>query len=250
MPTAAPESGFPAFLPSASGWRRAARVRAARTGLVRVRIWDLPTRLFHWSLAASIVALTGTGLAGGAWMEWHARIGTFVLALLLFRLAWGFVGGRWSRFAGFLPTPRRLRAYLRGEGGPEADAGHSPLGALSVFAMLGVVLALVVTGLVADDGGGFTGPWNALVSAGTAASATLLHRKLGAWLLVALVVLHIAAIAWYRVRRNRKLVGAMVGGDKMMRFPVAHARDDAGTRLLALVLFAASVLAVSWLAGF
>ena len=91
-------------------------------------------------------------------MDWHARLGYAVLALLLFRLVWGFVGGRWSRFASFLYAPRSVLAYLRGQPHPDHLVGHNPLGAGSVFAMLAVLLAQVATGLVSDDEIAFTGP--------------------------------------------------------------------------------------------
>ena len=84
-----------------------------------VRIWDLPTRLFHWLLAVSVIGLIVTAKVGGDAMNWHFRLGYVVFALLLFRLVWGFVGGRWSRFASFFPTPTRLGRYLRGQARPE-----------------------------------------------------------------------------------------------------------------------------------
>ena len=95
----------------------------------RIRVWDLPTRLFHWLLALCVVGLVVTGKVGGAAMDWHARLGYAVLALLLFRLAWGFIGGHWSRFATFLYAPRSVGAYLAGRGHPDHLVGHNPLGA-------------------------------------------------------------------------------------------------------------------------
>lgn len=220
-------------------------------GLVRVRVWDLPTRAFHWSLVAALLGLAATGYAGGAWIDWHARLGTLVLALLLFRVIWGFVGGRWSRFAQFLPTPGRLRRYLRGEAGPEADTGHSPLGALSVLAMLGVVLLQAASGLVSDDGAGFTGPLNEWVSSAGGLLATALHKQVGQWVLLGLVLLHVAAIAFYRVVRGRKLARAMVDGDKLLPAAAVQpsARDDAGSRTLAAVLFVLCLMAVQGAIG-
>src|SRR3954470_6752084 len=80
----------------------------------RVRVWDLPTRLFHWLLVACVVLLVITGYVGGDAMQWHARFGYTVLTLLLFRIVWGFIGGHWSRFRSFLYTPSSVIAYLRG----------------------------------------------------------------------------------------------------------------------------------------
>ena len=91
---------------------------------VAVRIWDLPTRLFHWTLAVLVVALVVTGSVGGLWMEWHLRAGMAVLALLLFRLTWGLIGGHWSRFANFLYSPSRILRYLRKDGHALDEAGH------------------------------------------------------------------------------------------------------------------------------
>ena len=216
-------------------------------GLVRVRVWDLPTRVFHWSLASAIAGLVATGYAGGAWIDWHARIGSLVLALLMFRVLWGFVGGSWSRFAVFVPTPAQLKRYLRGEAGPDAETGHSPLGALSVLAMLVVLLLQAASGMVSDDGAGFTGPLNEYVSSASGLLATALHKDVGQWLLLALVLLHVLAIAYYRIVKRKRLVQAMVGGDKLL--PAAAAtrsvRDNAGTRALALTLFVGCLLVVN-----
>jgi cytochrome b len=202
----------------------------------RVRVWDLPTRLFHWSLAACIVALVVTGYAGGAMMYWHARFGYAVLALLLFRIVWGFVGGRWSRFASFLYSPRRVIRYLRGQ--EEGGLGHNPLGALSVYAMLAGLIVQVGTGLVSDDQISFTGPLNRFVSEAQGLAATWFHKQVGQSVLAALIVLHIAAIVFYQVRRKQNLVLTMIDGDSM---PAAleqpASRDDAPARVAALLVF-------------
>ena len=92
----------------------------------KIRVWDLPTRLFHWALVACIVGLTVTGYTGGGAMEWHARIGYAVLTLLLFRLVWGLVGGHWSRFSNFIYSPRSVMDYLRGRAHPDHLIGHNP----------------------------------------------------------------------------------------------------------------------------
>ncbi|HSV83936.1 MAG TPA: cytochrome b/b6 domain-containing protein, partial [Ramlibacter sp.] len=197
MPTVATDRVLGAFVPATTA-RVPARADASAIAMVRVRVWDLPTRMFHWALVASLAGLVATGYAGGAWIDWHARIGSLVLALLLFRVVWGFAGGRWSRFASFVPTPARLRAYLGGRATPEQEAGHSPLGALSVLAMLTVLFAQLATGLVSDDGGGFTGPLNAWVSSALGDLATQLHKNYGQWVLLGLVLLHVLAIAFYR----------------------------------------------------
>ena len=92
-----------------------------------VRVWDLPTRLFHWALVVCIVGLVTTAQIGGNAMEWHFRFGYSVLTLLLFRLVWGFVGGHWSRFSSFLYSPASLLRYIRGQEDGVQPLGHSPL---------------------------------------------------------------------------------------------------------------------------
>lgn len=202
-----------------------------------VRIWDLPTRLFHWSLAICVIALVVTAKVGGDAMNWHFRLGYAVFTLLLFRLLWGLVGGHWSRFASFFPTPGRLARYLGGHATAHDTAGHNPLGALSVLAMLAVLAVQVGTGLFADDEIASAGPLTALVSGSVVSAATTWHKSWGQYLVIGLVVLHVLAIIIYRLRRH-DLVTPMLHGDKPLAGAVPAARDSVGTRLLALVLLA------------
>lgn len=213
----------------------------------RIRVWDLPTRLFHWSLVACIVGLVITGYTGGSAMNWHARIGYAVLTLLLFRLVWGVVGGRWSRFSSFLYSPGSVVNYLRGRPHPDHLIGHNPLGAGSVFAMLAALLAQVATGLVGDDEISFTGPLNRFVQSSKGLAATWYHKQVGQWLVVGLVLLHIAAVLYYLIRRKDNLIRAMVGGDKTLERQAPESRDTAGTRLLALAVLVGCGAAVAWL---
>ncbi|MEJ5988795.1 cytochrome b/b6 domain-containing protein [Ramlibacter sp. PS3R-8] len=252
MPIAVNNAGYGVLVPLAPPSTAQPEARSAAGGLVRVRVWDLPTRTFHWALAASLAGLAATGYAGGAWMEWHARLGSVTLALLLFRIVWGFIGGKWSRFASFLPTPGRVLAYLREQDDPRQHAGHNPLGALSVLAMLAVVMAQLLTGMAGDDGGGFTGPLNDRVSQAVGAIANVLHKQIGQWLLLALVLLHVAAIAFYRIVRRQKLVQAMVDGDRLLpaRASVPASRDDAVTRAKAFAVLCACAALVGWLVGY
>lgn len=213
----------------------------------RVRVWDLPTRLFHWLLMACVVGLVISGYIGGSAMPWHARIGYAVLTLLLFRLAWGFLGGRWSRFRSFLYAPASVIAYVRGRAHPDHLVGHNPLGAGSVFAMLLVLAVQVATGLVGDDDSAFTGPLNRFVSSSQGLAATWYHKRVGQWLLIGLVLLHIAAVAYYATRKRQDLVRPMIVGDKELAAPAPSSRDDARARLAALALVSACALAVAWI---
>lgn len=213
-----------------------------------VRVWDLPTRLFHWTLALCVAALVVTGHVGGAVMPWHARLGYAALTLLLFRLGWGLVGGRWSRFSSFLYSPGNLIAHLRGQAHPDHLVGHNPIGALSVLAMLALLLVQAATGLVGDDEIAFTGPLNRFIDSAKALAATWYHKRIGQWLIVALVVLHVCAVLFYLWKKQDNLIQPMLDGDKLMARPAAPSRDDAATRIKALALLVLCALAVAWVA--
>jgi cytochrome b len=204
----------------------------------KVRVWDLPTRVFHWALVACIVASAISGYRGGDAMVWHARIGYTVLTLLLFRIVWGFVGGRWSRFASFLYSPGSVINYLRGNAHPDHLVGHNPLGAGSVFAMLAFLLAQVATGLIGDDEVSFTGPFNKFVESSKGLAATWYHKRIGQWVIVGLVVLHVAAVLYYLWKKNDNLIRPMLNGDKQLNSSAAASRDDAASRGVALIVFA------------
>ncbi len=213
------------------------------TDHIPVRVWDLPTRLFHWLLVAAVVGLVITGNLGGNWMTWHQRLGYAVLALLVFRLLWGLVGGRWSRFRHFVRGPGAVLDYLRGRGRPHDEVGHSPLGALSVLAMLAVLAVQVGTGLISDDEIAFVGPLARFVASDTAYAATAFHKSWGKLLVLGLIALHIAAIAYYRLRRGKSLLPAMLHGDKPLPPDTPASADGWRQRLLALAVAVASVAA-------
>lgn len=214
----------------------------------KIRVWDLPTRLFHWALVAAVIGLAVTGTIGGNAMVWHFRFGYSVLTLLLFRIVWGLVGGRWSRFGAFIYSPASVINYLKGKGKPEHGIGHSPIGAGSVFAMLGFLLAQVGTGLLSDDEIAFAGPLTRFVSNATVGLATDYHKNIGRWILLALVLLHIGAIAFYLWRKHN-LVGAMLHGDKELVTPAPASRDDTTSRLLALGVLLACAAGVYWISS-
>jgi cytochrome b len=221
---------------------------AAEPRLHIVRVWDLPTRAFHWLLAACAIGSFVTAKVGGNAMIWHFRLGYFVLALLLFRLLWGFVGGRWSRFGHFVRSPATLVRYLRGDARPgdAFDVGHNPLGALSVLAMLVFFAAQAASGLFADDEIANTGPLIRFVSSATSLRLTHYHKVVGEVVLIVLVVLHLLALAWH-AWRGRNLVLAMIFGNQAFDREVPGAADGAAQRLLALVLVAACAAGVGWL---
>lgn len=214
-----------------------------------IRVWDLPTRLFHWTLALAVAGAVVSAKIGGNAMPWHFRLGLLALALVVFRLLWGVVGGRWSRFASFFYAPATVLRYLRGQVAPGEylEVGHNPLGSLSVFALLGLLAVQVATGLVADDEIANIGPLNRFVEAALAATATGWHKAWGQWLLLALVALHVAAILFHRLRHRLDLVRPMIVGDKPLPAGTPASADGPPQRLLAAVLALACIGLAVWI---
>lgn len=217
-----------------------------------VRVWDPPTRLFHWALVALIVLQFATAEFGFLSMQWHYRFGWATLALIVFRVLWGFVGSQTSRFSDFLRGPAAVMRYLRTQWPGAADTanstngkihvGHNPLGGWSVVAMLLCVLVQAISGLFTSDGIDEDGPFVDLVSSATVKLATKLHH-LGETALIALIALHVAAVLLHWVLKHDNLIVPMITGRKRSDVP-APLRFVSGW--LALVLFAIVLVAV-WL---
>ena len=218
----------------------------APTG-VSVRVWDLPTRWFHWILAACVTASFITAKVGGNAMQVHFYLGYATLSLLIFRLVWGVVGGRWSRFTQFWYSPAAVVRYLRGHRNPgdSFEVGHSPLGALSVFALLGLLLAQALSGLFADDEIANVGPLNRFVSNAVAHVLTEWHHEVGESILLGLVLLHVVAVIFYRKVLRKDLITPMVSGDKILPALTAASADTFWTRLLGLAVAVGSIALVA-----
>jgi cytochrome b len=172
-------------------------------------VWDLPVRLFHWLLA---------GLIGFSWwsgksdrIDWHIWSGVAILTLLVFRLLWGLFGSSTARFANFVRGPRAIARYIGNPRGWRLP-GHNPLGALSVIVLLLAAALQVALGLVSVDEDGLNqGPLAHLVSLEASEAARDLHDDFFN-VLLALIVLHVVAILFYRLVLNRKLTSALVSG--------------------------------------
>jgi cytochrome b len=217
-------------------------VETAMTNVMRVRVWDVPTRLFHWMLVALLLLSWWT--AEKRMMDWHRLSGIVVLSLVVFRLVWGVIGGSTARFSSFLRGPAALLAYARGGSEYAERPGHNPLGGYSVVVLLLLLAVQVVTGLFATDIDGLeSGPLSYLVSFDQGRLAATVHET-SFNLLLALSALHVLAIAFYLVIRRRNLVRAMVTGSDS-HFVRAH---DAlvGVSRLRFVVAAAIAAAVAW----
>lgn len=208
------------------------------------RVWDLPTRFFHWALVFCVICLLVTGFLGGNAMPWHFRFGYSVLTLLLFRIVWGFVGGTWSRFSSFIYTPKHVLHYLKGKREPLHEVGHNPLGGLSVFAMLGFLLAQVATGLISDDEISAAGPLTRFVANATVQQASNYHVNIGKIILIILVVTHLVAIVFYLLKKRENLIKPMLHGDKVLPPNVLATRDNATSRAMAFFILAVCAVAV------
>ena len=211
-----------------------------------VRVWDIPTRLFHWSVV--VLLCVSWFSADQGYMRVHLVSGLTLLALLLFRIAWGLVGSTTARFSNFLHPPRRVMGYLKGLAGGDKIfyAGHNPAGGLMVLALIAVLLAQVATGLFANDGVRFSGPLALLVSEDTSSLITGIHGLIFDLILL-LVWCHIVAVGFYLLVKGDNLVWPMVTGKKH-RAHLPAELNIAFTRLyIALLLLAISAGIAAWI---
>jgi cytochrome b len=214
-----------------------------RTMLLPMRVWDTPTRLFHWVLVL-LVLLSYVSVKAG-WMQIHLTSGILVLALLLFRLTWGFAGSETARFRHFLGNPARALAHLARfrQRGPDTQVGHNEAGGWMVLLMLMLLAVQVVSGLFNANRHGIAGP---LAKYGDAQVTAIAHFVHGANfnLLAAAVGLHILAILAYAVVKRHDLVRPMVTGVK--RLPATTRQPRMASPILAVVLAALAGVA-AWL---
>jgi cytochrome b len=215
--------------------------------LLKIVIWDAPTRLFHWLAVALIAAAYGTWRLN--WMDWHAWIGDALLALVLFRLLWGFFGSETARFSSFLASPRaaarHLARLLRRE--PDRQIGHNPAGGWMVILLLALLLGETLTGLYINNDVADAGLFTELVPAPVANLITALHAALWQALLAA-VALHLLAIGVYAAIKHQNLLLPMITGRKSLPPEVRPPTLSGPAR--ALVLFGCGVLAAALMMNF
>ncbi|MGI9407160.1 MAG: cytochrome b/b6 domain-containing protein [Hyphomicrobiaceae bacterium] len=183
----------------------------------RERVWDGPVRLFHWALAVCVITAWYLGyFRSFTTIGWHFYLGYAVAGLLMFRLVWGFIGSPSSRLSALIWPPRKVLAYAGAIGGrtPSNFPGHSPLGSLSVIAMLASLTVQVATGLCASDDALFSsGPLSEYFSSSTVITLTAVHH-FNSRILLGLIILHILAIAYYLIWKRENLIVAMITGWK------------------------------------
>lgn len=213
----------------------------------KVRVWDLPTRLFHWLLAVLVLMQFGTAEWDWLDMYWHMRFGYTILALVAFRIAWGFFGSETSRFTQFVSGPVRAWQFFKASltGHEHRALGHNPLGGWSVLVMLASLLLQAVTGLFSSDDIITFGPFSERVAESTVKLMTSIHHWNRIVLLV-LIGLHIVAVLVHLLAKRDNLIGPMIHGNKLAAEPAPRIVPSwwAGLILLLAALLVWGV--VSW----
>lgn len=244
------------LVPSAHHWSppvgpaaQEAGIEAAEADKVmrKVLVWDAPTRLFHWLTAVLVLLAYATERLN--WMDWHARVGYALLALVLFRLLWGFFGSETARFADFLASPqaaaRHLAHLFRRE--PDRQVGHNPAGGWMVLLLLVLLLSETLTGIYINNDVADVGLFSELVPAPVANFITALHEVFWQALLAA-VALHLLAVLVYWAAKRQNLVLPMITGCKAL--PAGVQPPAIARPIRAMLLFGCSALVAAALANF
>ena len=208
----------------------------------REKVWDLPVRLFHWASVCLVAICWYT--ATQELFRIHLGSGLALLTLLLFRIVWGLVGSTTARFSDFVHRPAEVVGYLRGTH-RRLHAGHNPAGGLMVLALIGALLAQVLTGLFANDGSRFNAPLAMWVSADWSDRCAELHSACFA-VIELLVWMHLVAVFFYLLVRDESLITPMLTGYKQRRQLPAGLRLRFVHSAFALAIFAVTATAVGW----
>lgn len=210
----------------------------------KIKVWDLPTRLFHWTLVLAIPFMWFSADAGGNWLGRHVQVGLLILGLWVFRVCWGLWGSDTARFADFIQGPAQIKRYLAGQITENEQPGHNPLGALMVVGLLAAIGLQLLTGLFAADENTWlhSGYLNSWVSDDTGSLMRTIHVNFF-WFLLALIVLHVAAVIAYKVIKKINLIHPMFTGYKTLQGEVKPLRFAPVSKL---VMALAVALAVMW----
>jgi len=222
-------------------------VNAGKT-MYSYQVWDLPTRLFHWILVGLVIFSFVTGKIGLSAMRYHEWSGFAILVLVVFRVVWGFVGGRQSRFSSFIKAPAAVMRYASSlfKKDSPPHIGHNPLGGWSILAMLLSLLIQAGTGLFANDDILTEGPLYALVSKQTSDWLTGIHHLNQKGLLV-LILIHIAAVAFHLIAKRENLIKPMITGNKIWHKEIGTTSDNPALALLVVAMVAAAAYVIIYL---
>jgi cytochrome b len=218
------------------------------TDAAPVPVWDWPVRVVHWAMVFCVVSLVITGLRKGDAMPWHMWFGETLLALVLFRILWGFVGSGNARFGSFVRGPRAAISYVRSRLNPphEIHVTHNPIGGWMVVALLVAMLVQASLGLYTNDDILWDGPLAQSVTKETSDLLASIHRRF-AWVVVGLAVLHIVAVFAYLFAFRENLIVPMVVGSKRVPAGVATPEAARASSAKAIALMIACGLLVWWI---
>ena len=177
----------------------------------KIKIWDISVRIFHWTTSGLISYQLFTGLSKEGPSDTHITIGYCVLGLVLFRMLWGFWGSITARFSSFLKSPSSIINYFIKNQRTKPTFGHNPLGGYAVAAMILSIVVQVTSGLFCDDDLMLSGAFSHLTSDGFTSAANLVHA-INSKVLLALILIHLAAITWYQLVKKQNLIKPMVTG--------------------------------------
>jgi len=211
-------------------------------------IWDLPLRLFHWLLVVSIAASWYTSKQDNGLIAYHLLTGYFALGLIVFRILWGFFGTAHAKFSNFLPSLKKITAYIQSFKQAEAlnYPGHNPLGSLMVFFMLATIFLQAVSGLFMDDGIFTNGPYSGSINSSVEAILVIIHRN-GFNVILAAIAMHILAVGYYVRVKKQALISAIITGKKSAK--IAEKKDSISHSKIGLAILIAVIVTgfIYWL---
>jgi cytochrome b len=221
---------------------------SAHESLQQKQIWDLPIRLFHWSLAILLVLQFGTAKFGWLDMQWHFRFGYALLALLLFRLLWGIAGSDNVRLRALFVSPRRVLGYLRGwrQAPVHQLAGHNPIGGWATVLILSVLLLQAISGLATSDDIEWFGPLCAHLPAIWIERASWLHHRMEPVILF-LIAAHVLAVLQYQLMKGENLTASMLHGQRALSVAAPRLTGNRLAAVLLVVSITLIALLVWWL---
>ena len=219
-------------------------------GSTEIRVWDLPIRIFHWSLVALVATSIISGKIGGDAMDVHLKAGNAIIILLVFRLIWGIVGTTNARFMSFIHRISTVLAYCRDmfRGKAYSPHGHNPLGGWMVVIMLALLAIQAGTGLFASDDIDCEGPLASRYGKDISDILTAFH-KLNFKVLAMFIGLHVAAIGFYLVVKRINLIRPMISGRSQgaPEHALAAVRVPVRTNVLAIALLVSVAAGFYWL---
>jgi cytochrome b len=214
-------------------------------GSMVVEVWDWPVRVVHWTMVLLLLTLVVTAKMGGPAMEWHMRAGEVMLAVVVFRVLWGFAGSPRARFVNFLRGPRAVVTYARSlrRRSYKVHLGHNPLGGWMIVLLLGMLLVQAGTGLFSRDDFAAEGPLVRLISDEWSDAISSFHSN-NAWVLVGLACVHIVAVLGYLFALKLNLIKPMIVGRQRVpvTFVTATPRRRLSRRALLLAVLSGVVV--------